>query len=167
MENKEIRITYRRFEDKEALPEADRDLFEKAVEVARNAYAPYSRFSVGAAVKLVNGSVVAGSNQENIAYPSGLCAERVAIFSAASTYPGIGIESIAVAAQPLSDHSRNEISPCGACRQVMMEYERILDNPIKIISGSQNGPIAVFENARSLLPLAFFDAGLTKEDPSL
>jgi cytidine deaminase len=97
-----------------------------------------------------------------MAYPSGLCVERVAIFSAASNFPGIPLQAIAIAAEPISSGGEAEVSPCGACRQVMLEYERILNHPIRIISGVTHGPVSVFENARSLLPLAFFDAGLSK-----
>ena len=162
MEEKNIQIRYLHFDSIGQLPDADRSLFEKALETADTAYAPYSKYSVGAAVKLTNGKIVTGSNQENMAYPSGLCAERVAIFSAASQFPKVPIESIAVAVKPSGDDPQNAVSPCGACRQVILEYERILKNPIRIISGSEKGPITVFENAQSLLPMAFFDAGLAK-----
>jgi len=159
---KEIRINYKRFESAQELGSEEKMLFDLALRTAANAYAPYSKFTVGAAVKLANGEIVTGSNQENMAYPSGLCAERVAIFSAASNFPGIPFAMIAVAAKPISTHSGNEVSPCGACRQVILEYERILRQPIKVISGGENGPVSVFDSAQSLLPLAFFDAGLTK-----
>ena len=163
MENKEIRISYERYTSIDELSVDDRQLFEHAIEASKNAYAPYSKFSVGAAVLLDNGEVVKGSNQENIAYPSGLCAERVALFAAASHYPNIPFKALAIMAQPISSDQDTEVTPCGSCRQVMLEYELILNQEIRIITGTPNGPISIIENARSLLPMAFFDAGLGKD----
>ncbi|MFT6998235.1 MAG: cytidine deaminase [Cryomorphaceae bacterium] len=163
MENKEIRFSYKRYTSVDELSTDDRALFSHAIEACKNAYAPYSNFSVGAAVLLENGEVIKGSNQENIAYPSGLCAERVAIFAAASTYPKVPIKALAVTVQPISSDENTEVTPCGSCRQVMLEYERVLNQDIRIITGAPNGPISVMDDARSLLPLAFFDAGLGKD----
>jgi len=163
MENKEIRITYKRFESVDELSAEDRGLFDQAIEASKSAYAPYSKFSVGAAVLLETGKVIQGSNQENIAYPSGLCAERVALFAAASHYPNIPIKALAIVAQPISSGQDTEVTPCGSCRQVMLEYERILNHDIRIISGAPKGPISIIQNAQSLLPMAFFDAGLGKD----
>jgi cytidine deaminase len=163
MENKEIRISYQRYASADELSADDRLLFNRAIEASKSAYAPYSKFSVGAAVLLENGEIVMGSNQENIAYPSGLCAERVALFAAASNYPSIPFKALAIMAQPISSDQDTEVTPCGSCRQVMLEYERILGEDIRIITGAPNGPISIVENARSLLPMAFFDAGLGKD----
>ncbi|MGB6036052.1 MAG: cytidine deaminase [Cryomorphaceae bacterium] len=163
MEKKEIQFSYSRYRSVDELSADDQTLFNQAKEASKNAYAPYSKFSVGAAVLLENGAVVIGSNQENIAYPSGLCAERVALFAAASTYPATPVRALAVTAQPISSDQDTEVTPCGSCRQVMLEYERILNHDIRIITGAPNGPISVIENARSLLPMAFFDAGLGKD----
>ncbi len=163
MENKEIHFSYKRYATADELSADDRALFNQAIEASKSAYAPYSKFSVGAAVLLENGEVVKGSNQENIAYPSGLCAERVALFAAASAYPNIPVLILAVTAQPISSNKDTEVTPCGSCRQVMLEYERILNHDIRIITGAPNGPISIIENARSLLPMAFFDAGLGKD----
>ena len=163
MEKKEIHFSYSRYHSVEELSADDQSLFNQAIEASKNAYAPYSKFSVGAAVLLENGEVVIGSNQENMAYPSGLCAERVALFAAASVYPNIPVLALAVTAQPISSDQDTEVTPCGSCRQVMLEYERILNQDIRIITGAQKGPISIIENARSLLPMAFFDAGLGKD----
>jgi cytidine deaminase len=121
--SKEISFTYSVASSLDELNESDRKLFSKALDVLQNAYAPYSQFKVGSALMMEDGTIITGTNQENIAYPSGLCAERVAIFSAASNNPGKKIAAIAVAAQPLENENAT-VTPCGACRQVMIEYER-------------------------------------------
>ncbi len=161
MEHKEIQLKYSLADSYNELPESDRSLFEQAIEAMHTAHAPYSNFKVGAAVLLTNGTIVKGSNQENIAYPSGLCAERVALFAASAQHPGIPVHSIAVVANPKNANAT--VSPCGSCRQVVIEYERLHRRPIRMLTGPLNGKIMVIENANFLLPLAFFDAGLTKE----
>ncbi len=162
MKEKELRIRYSVADHPDQLNEKDRKLFLMATQAVSTAYAPYSKFKVGAAVLLADGKVVKGSNQENMAYPSGLCAERVALFSASAGFPGVQVVSIAVAADPLAPDAT--VTPCGACRQVMMEYEKLYEHPIRIITGAVKGPITVVENAGALLPLSFFDAGLQKEE---
>lgn len=159
MEYKEIQLRYGQVNHYSELNPEDKALFEMAMEAMRNAYAPYSNFKVGAAVVLANGKTVIGSNQENIAYPSGLCAERVALFSAGAMFPGVAVNTIVVVADPKDVHAT--VSPCGSCRQVVMEYQRLHESPIRMITGAVNGPVTVIENANFLLPLAFFDAGLT------
>lgn len=126
-----------------------------------SAHAPYSQFRVGAAVQLEDGTIVIGSNQENMAYPSGLCAERVALFGAAAAHPGKRVVSIAVVADPKGQDAT--VSPCGSCRQVMMEYQRLQKQPLRVITGALHGKVYVLDDVRSLLPLAFFDATLTKK----
>lgn len=163
MEKKEIRFSYDRYGSIDQLSPEDRDIFDKAILAAKSAYAPYSKFAVGAAALLENGEVVLGSNQENMAYPSGLCAERVALFAAAAMHPNIPVKVLAIMAQPISIDENTEVTPCGSCRQVMLEYERVLNHDIRIITGAPSGPISIIENARSLLPMAFFDAGLGKD----
>lgn len=161
MEEKHLHLNYHSVSHPDGLGANDRALFAKAVEAMQSAYAPYSRFSVGAAVLLQNGVVVQGSNQENMAYPSGLCAERVALFSAAANHPGVPVKAIAIAA-----HTQNPeatVSPCGACRQVMMEYQRLSGGAIRIITGAAQGKVMVIDDAGVLLPLAFFDPGLQKD----
>lgn len=163
LEKKEIIIAYHKATSADELSIDDRRMFDLAIEAMQNAYAPYSQFKVGCAVLLENGEVVKGSNQENMAYPSGLCAERVALFSASANYPGVPIKVLAVVAQPIAQGSDMTISPCGSCRQVMVEYERIQKEPMRIITGAANGSIMITDNTNALLPLAFFDGGLSKD----
>jgi cytidine deaminase len=126
---------------------------EAARNAARNAYAPYSNFHVGAAVMLANGRIVTGANQENVAYPSGLCAERVALFAAGAEYPDTPVRIIAVAAEA-KGKAVKMITPCGACRQVMLETQKRSGAPLVIIlCGAQS--VYVIEDASSMLPLSF------------
>lgn len=167
MENKTIQINYRVADSHASLEPEDAKLFAEALAAMKTAYAPYSNFSVGAAVALENGKIVRGSNQENIAYPSGLCAERVAIFAASSMYPGVAMRAVAIVAShinaPTVEPSADEsVTPCGACRQVIMEYERLFDSPIRIITGAPEGKIIVVDSANTLLPLVFFSEALAK-----
>jgi len=155
-----IEIVFNKYSTLEELDVADRTLFEAAIRAMKSAYAPYSDFPVGAAILLENGEIILGSNQENIAYPSGLCAERVALFSAATQFPEVPIVSLAITTQAQDQEFASEITPCGACRQVMLEYERRHSKDFRVITGAANGQITVFKNAKSLLPLAFFDATL-------
>lgn len=163
MEKKEVKITYHQAKSVDELEKEEQRLFNLAIEAMGNAYAPYSQFKVGCALLLANGEVVKGNNQENMAYPSGLCAERVALFSASANFPGVPVKILAVVAKPIAADEDMTISPCGGCRQVMVEYERIQNEPIKIITGSPYGAIFITDNAHALLPLAFYDAGLSKK----
>lgn len=139
----------------EELSEADRDLVDAARKMTFNSYAPYSRFSVGAAISLDNGVIVTGSNQENAAYPSGICAERTAAFYAHSSYPESRFRAIAIAARDTSgEEIADPISPCGACRQVLVEYERLAGNNVKVILTGRN-TIYVIPSVKALMPLAF------------
>lgn len=131
----------------------DAELLNKAVYAAKNAYAPYSGFHVGVAVMLTNGKIIIGNNQENAAYPSGLCAERVALFSAASQYPDIPVRDLAVVSME-EGRIRQSISPCGACRQVMLEYENRSKVPMRILLCGLD-EIQIISSASELLPLAF------------
>lgn len=134
------------------LAAADKQLMEAAIEAQEQAYAPYSHFSVGAAVRLANGTIVRGNNQENAAYPSGLCAERVALFYAAAQYPNQAVEAIAITAPSAHDEPA---SPCGACRQVMAEYEHLHHRPMRILLGHAQSKIWVFGKVQYLLPFSF------------
>ena len=163
MEKKEVKIAFQQAQSVDELATEEQQLFKLATEAMGNAYAPYSRFKVGCALLLANGEIVKGNNQENMAYPSGLCAERVALFSASANHPGVPVKILVVVAKPLSVDENMTISPCGGCRQVMAEYERIQNEAIKIITGSPSGAIFITENAHALLPLAFYDAGLSKK----
>lgn len=116
---------YEVYDNLEELNAQDAELLQYAHKAAENAYAPYSRFHVGAAVRLANGKIVSGNNIENAAYPSGLCAERVTLFSVQAQYPGVAVEAIAVTAHSEKTLVDEPIAPCGACRQVMVEVEKL------------------------------------------
>ena len=156
MENKKLIIDYQEYASREELPAADRALVDAAIAAIQGSYAPYSHFNVGAAVRLADGTVVKGANQENAAYPSGLCAERTAMFAASANHPGVPFESLAVVCSRDGKLMPNPGSPCGACRQVMAQYERESKRPLRIILGS-GGPILVFEGVESIMPLIFND----------
>ncbi|SEG21684.1 cytidine deaminase [Parabacteroides chinchillae] len=146
----EIRVTQLQIDE---LSNEFRKLAQKALKAAETAYAFYSHFQVGAAALLANGEIVCGSNQENAAYPSGLCAERVALFYAGAQYPGIPVCAIAVAA--ISDGKQvQNITPCGACRQVLLEVEKRYNSPVKILLYNKSH-VSVIESAKALLPLCF------------
>jgi len=153
METKEIRIYVREYGTIGEMEEKDRALLLLARQSATDAYAPYSGFKVGAAVRLENGEQVTGSNQENAAYPSGLCAERVALFYAGSKFPGIAVNAIAIAAVNKEGKVPSVVSPCGACRQVMQEAETRFQQKIRVILDGQ--PIIILEGIDSLLPFSF------------
>ncbi|HAQ64432.1 MAG TPA: cytidine deaminase [Bacteroidales bacterium] len=155
MKNFEIKIPVERYEEASELNTNDFLLLQQAREASLLAYSPYSGFSVGAAVRLKNGVIVQGNNQENAAYPSGLCAERVALFFASSRYPGIPFEAIAVTARTKARLISEPIALCGSCRQVLSEYEMLHGQPIRIIMCGETGPVVVFEKASDLLPMNF------------
>lgn len=131
------------------------DLMTQAVEIRKKAYAPYSQFRVGAALLLDNGKIVLGSNQENAAYPSGLCAERVAIFHAGSVYPEAKILKIAITAASDTNQTKAPIPPCGSCRQSIAEYEIKQDTPIEIYFMGEIGEVYKSASLKNLLPFMF------------
>ncbi len=133
----------------------EQELLDKAVEAAAKAYAPYSNFRVGAALMLEDGSILAANNQENAAYPSGLCAERVALFYASAAHPGLKVKAIAITAINNNGLIDMPVTPCGACRQVMAEYENNSGIPMRIIMRGQSGPVMVVDSVSRLLPFAF------------
>ena len=140
----------------EELGEEDRQLADAAIEATHRSYAPYSRFSVGAAVRLANDLIITGTNQENAAYPSGLCAERTALFYANSQYPDQAVTALAIVSRPSDSSSISEeiCPPCGACRQVMLETEQRFGHPMKVLlCGAKN--VFIVERASHLLPLFF------------
>jgi cytidine deaminase len=137
------------------LPTDVQKLMEQAVEVRKRAYAPYSKFRVGAALLLDNGQTVLGSNQENAAYPSGLCAERVAIFQAGAIYPDAKILKMAITAASDSNKTIAPIPPCGGCRQSIAEYETRQDAPIEIYFMGEIGDIYKSDSLKNLLPFMF------------
>ena len=133
----------------------DRKLINEAREAATRCYAPYSRFGVGAAVRLQDGRVVTGNNQENAAYPSGTCAERTTLFWANAQYPDVPVDTLAIAARSESGELARPISPCGACRQVILEVEKRYNRPIRIILFGTDECYLVEDGIRALLPLCF------------
>ena len=137
------------------LNEQDAWLLNEAREVSGQAYAPYSNFQAGAVAKLVNGQIVAGSNQENASFPVGLCAERVLLASISSLYPNVQIETIAVSYQSANTISDHPVAPCGICRQSLQSFEERLKHPIRLLLGGMEGNVFILSKASLLLPLAF------------
>jgi len=143
------------FDSVEELPQEIQDLMDKAQQARERAYAPYSSFKVGAALLLANGKVIEGNNQENAAFPSGLCAERVAIFYAGATYPGIAVKAIALTVRSLEHEVTTPTPPCGACRQVIAEYEVNQKSDINLYFAGETGKIVKAASIKELLPLIF------------
>lgn len=141
------------------LNDSDRELVEKAKQATHNSYANYSHFYVGAALRLSNGQIVVGANQENAAFPSGLCAERSAIFAAQSQMPDQAIVTLAIAARNANGYTNKPISPCGACRQVILEMEDRYKRNVRILLYGETG-ICVVRSVKDLLPLTFVDADM-------
>ena len=133
----------------------EKNLIDAAKQATSNAYAPYSHFHVGAALLLENGKIITGNNQENAAYPSGLCAERTAVFYANAQFPDQKIEAMAVAAFYNGEFTPDVISPCGSCRQVLLEVESRYNSPVKILLYNKNDEVYVAESMSSLMPLSF------------
>ena len=154
MEKKTLTIPYEEYASQKELPAADRSLLEAAIDALKGSYAPYSHFNVGAAVRLSDGTVVKGANQENAAYPSGLCAERTAMFAAGAQHPGVPFEAIAVVCAREGQLMANPGSPCGACRQVMGEFKIP-----RIIMANLKGDKKVV-TLEELLPFAFSEKDL-------
>lgn len=154
---KEIQITtqFSVFENLEELPKEVQQLMEQAINIRKKAYAPYSKFKVGAALLLDNGEIVLGSNQENAAYPSGLCAERVAIFHAGAIHPEAKIVFMAITAASDSNQTKSPIPPCGSCRQSIAEYEIKQEQPIQIYFMGEIGAIYKSDSLKNLLPFMF------------
>ena len=136
------------------LPEIYKELVDEAKRVTKDAYAPYSKFHVGAAVLLENGEIVSGTNQENAAYPSGLCAERVTMFYANSRYPNVAPKALAIATFADGDFLEEPITPCGACRQVLLETEVRYGRDIAVLLYGKSG-IYMILGVKALLPLSF------------
>jgi cytidine deaminase len=133
----------------------DQKLMNIAIKYRKQAYAPYSNFSVGAAILLDNGEIVTGSNQENAAYPSGMCAERVAVYSVGSKYPRVSILKLAISASSSLKEITQPVAPCGACRQAISEYEVNQNRPIEIFFMGESGKVIKVNSLKDLLPLGF------------
>ena len=155
MKEQKIEFHYTVYDSVDELPEDDKNLLLEARKVTEHAYAPYSRFHVGAVAKLSNGELVRGSNQENASFPLGLCAERVLLATVSSLYPKIPIQSIAISYRSAELKNDHPISPCGICRQALQEYEGSIKQPLKLILGGASGSVYVIDSATQLLPLAF------------
>lgn len=155
MEHVAITCSFTVFNAVDELPQDIQQLMVKAVAVRKTAYAPYSNFKVGAALLLSNGQTVIGSNQENAAYPSGLCAERVAVFQAGALYPDSEIKAIAITAASQNKIVNEPIPPCGSCRQAIAEYEMKQDASIEIYFMGETGKILKSDSLKNLLPLVF------------
>lgn len=154
MENKILTTEYKTATYDELSPK-DRELAELARAATFRSYAPYSRFKVGAAILLDNGEIIEGANQENVAFPSGTCAERTACYYAHATYPEAKFVRIAIAARGTDDKFVSDpIAPCGACRQALLEYETLAGHDVEVILCSDSG-VAIFPSVKSLLPLCF------------
>ena len=158
MTERKIEIEYQ-FVQLSELSKEEQDLVEKAKAATSNSYANYSHFHVGAACLLEDGQVVIGANQENAAFPSGLCAERTAVFAAQANHPELSIKTIAIAAKNANGFLKDPISPCGACRQVILEIEDRYKQPVRILLYGTDG-IYCFKSIKDLLPFSFVDANM-------
>lgn len=162
MEKLHYSVEVEEYDSEKSLPAEDQELLKRAKEKLSSSYAPYSKFCVSAAVLLANGEIVTGTNQENAAYPSGMCAERVAVFSAASNFPGVEIKRVVITADSDRIQVDHPIAPCGACRQVMLEYEVNQAQPITLVLAGASGKAYRIDGVRQLLPIFFHEAGLKK-----
>jgi len=161
MTNHEIKINFHEYDSIDELREADKDLCLESVKALKNSHSPYSKFRVGVAMRLQSGKVIHASNQENVAYPSGLCAERVALFYWGANHPDDPIESMAVTAHTDEFKLAKPVTSCGACLQVLAEYEKKQQSAIKMLLYCQHGPVWVATGIESFLPFLFFEDRLT------
>jgi cytidine deaminase len=155
MDKEKYQFSYDVYNSAGELNESDAQLVKEAREITAAAYAPYSKFNVGAVARLVNGELVVGTNQENASYPVGICAERVLLASAATIHPNVAIDTMAISYNNTTGKSDHPISPCGMCRQSLVEYEERMNQPIRLILCGLEGKVIVVEKANSLLPLSF------------
>lgn len=155
MKKVELKTQITIFDSIEELPTIVKGLMHKAIEAKQNAYAPYSNFKVGAALLLEDGTIITGNNQENAAYPSGMCAERVAIWKVSSEFPNKKILKLAISASSSTQILREAVAPCGACRQTLSEYEIKQKAKIEVYFMGEEGEIISTESVLDLLPIAF------------
>lgn len=158
MKNLKLEIDYD-FCSFDELTEDEKRVVKKACEATKNSYAPYSLFHVGAAVLLKDGKIVKGANQENAAFPSGLCAERTAVFAAQANYPDQPITMLAIAASDSNGLRDKPVTPCGSCRQVILEIEERYKQPVEILLYGRSG-VYRFKSIKDLLPLSFVDSDM-------
>lgn len=155
MKKIELKTQITIFDSIEELPNTVKGLMNKAIEAKQNAYAPYSKFKVGAAFLMEDGTIITGNNQENAAYPSGMCAERVAIWKVSSDYPNKKIMKLAISASSSSQILKEPVAPCGACRQTLSEYEIKQKDKIEVYFMGEEGEIIKTDSVLDLLPIAF------------
>jgi cytidine deaminase len=160
MNKKSLNIEFVEYESTNGIDRDLLDLLTQAEDNLQNAYAPYSNFKVSAVCKMENEEIIAGTNQENGAYPSGICAERVAVFAAKSQFPDQNIDKIVITTEQSSE---DPVSPCGACRQVLIEYEITQNQPIEIILKSGDSKIWHFSSVKDILPFAFDGSTILKK----
>jgi cytidine deaminase len=152
---KKFEFEYELLSDASELSPEDNELLEAAKKATETAYAPYSNFLVGAAARLSNGKIQIGSNQESTSFPVGICAERTLLNSVGSQFPNLTIHTMAVSYQPIGKESKEPISPCGMCRQSLLDYENRYGAPIKIILSGMRGEVMILHSAAHLLPFGF------------
>ncbi len=155
MKKVEITTKITVFDSTDELSKSEKKLMDKAIDAKQNAYAPYSNFKVGAAFLLEDGTIVTGNNQENAAYPSGMCAERVAIWKVSSEYPNHKILKLAITASSSSQLTKEPVAPCGACRQTLSEYELKQKDKIEVYFMGEVGKVIKTDSLLDLLPIAF------------
>jgi cytidine deaminase len=155
MNKEDYHFSYEVYDSIADLNEPDALLLNEARKTTAAAYAPYSNFNVGAVAKLINGEIVKGTNQENASYPVGICAERSLLSSAASLFPNTAIHTMAISYDNTKGISNRPISPCGMCRQALVEYEERVKQPIRLILSGQDGKVFIIKTANALLPLSF------------
>jgi cytidine deaminase len=155
MNQEKYNFSFEVYNSIDELPEQDALLVREARNITANAYAPYSNFHVGAIAQLSNGKLVTGTNQENAAYPVGICAERVLLSTASSLFPNVAVDTIAISYDNKNGESNHPISPCGICRQTLLEYEERVKQPIRLILSGLEGKIYIIQKASQLLPLSF------------
>ena len=162
MINHEIKINFQEYASVEELEQADQQLCREAVKALANSHSPYSKFRVGVAMRLQSGKILHASNQENVAYPSGLCAERVALFHWGANHPDDPIETMVVTAHTDEFQLTRPVTSCGACLQVLAEYEKKQGNAIKMLLYCQQGPVWIATGIESFLPFLFFEDRLNQ-----
>ena len=155
MNVKHFGFDFEEYSSADQLAEEDRLLLQEARNATQNAYAPYSKFLVGAAALLMNNEIVTGSNQENASFPAGICAERALLASLAQLFPNVAVKTMAVTYNNLKGNSDTPASPCGFCRQVMAEYELRTNTPMRLLLAGSTGSVYVISSISMLLPLTF------------
>jgi len=157
MTNHEVKITFKEYNTLQELAKPEYDLCLEATKAIETSHSPYSKFRVGTALRLQSGKIIHGSNQENVAYPSGLCAERVALFHWGANYPDDPIEAMAVTAHTDEFEILNPVTSCGSCLQVLAECEKMQGKPIEVILFCNNGPVWVMDGVQTFLPFLFVE----------